>query len=572
MRQPSLQPQSLGSSRTWRQGKKNAMSSPFGLSGRLARWTTASAVVLIFCFAGSARAGTYVVAQCSPNVNPDAADASYTASTTHFKPFVDCSASGPGLQIRHQLSTGETGTVQGAYGAWVWQAPSGTFITGGSTFSRLATEDGIHGYLAVSTDNGESVSYENQNDDQGHTSGIPPGNWRYLVARLQCTQPNEGNRCVGNAGGAHTYVKQARIQVTDVAPPTMALAGSMFSGAVLRGPQDIQLSASDQGSGIHSVQVAVNGKNAAGDDLSASCNPAPGNLTTRLVPCPTSFSKTYTLDTASGPFVEGSNSITVCVYDYAQTGTANSVCETKEVVVDNLCPGSTIGGGEKLAAGFGNGKTERTLAFRKRALIRGKLRDGGGNPVSGATICVEGHTDLEGRPFHLIGTTTTNENGGWTFKLKHGPSRVIRIAYRAGSFQTTSDLVLHMRARSTFHINVHRTCVHRRIYFSGAVAGPQPAGRVVYVVGKVPGSKRTYPVREASTDALGHWRAAYAFTPVSRTTRFEFWVVVPKQAEYAYEKGHSVHRYIRVHPGICKVPRHHKKRHHHRKRHHQQKK
>ena len=81
-----------------------------------------------------------------------------------------------------------------------------------------------------------------------------------MVARLECTQPNEGNRCVGAAGGAHTYVKQVRIQLTDVVSPTISIGGSMFSGAELRGPQTISVSAADQGAGLQSVQVVVNGQ------------------------------------------------------------------------------------------------------------------------------------------------------------------------------------------------------------------------------------------------------------------------------------------------------------------------
>ncbi len=124
----------------------------------------APAICLVL--AASAQAGSYIVAQCSPGVYTGADDAGFTASTAHYVPHVDCSPSAPGLQIVHSLSNGETGTVQGGYGAWVWTAPAGTYITGGSTFSRLATESGQHGYLAVSPDNGGGLLYENQNDDQ----------------------------------------------------------------------------------------------------------------------------------------------------------------------------------------------------------------------------------------------------------------------------------------------------------------------------------------------------------------------------------------------------------------------
>ncbi len=508
------------------------------------------ALVALGLIAAPARAGSYIVAQCSPGVFSGAPDAGFARSSSHFTSFADCAQSAPGLEINYNLSSGETGTQQGAWGAWVLQAPAGTYITGGTTFSRLAAQNGIHGYLAVSPDSGTGISYENQNDDQGHTAGIPAGNWRFWVARLECTVPNEAGRCAG-AGTPHTYVKQIRIQLTDVSPPTVSISGSMLSGVVLRGPQTLAVGAADQGAGLQSIHVIVNGKQAAGDDLSAACNPLPGGLTARMSPCPPSFAKTYTLDTASGPFREGVNSISVCASDYAQSGTPNTACESREVTVDNLCPGSSISGGESITAGFGNGKSDRTLAFRQRALIRGRLRDASGNPVAGAQVCIEGHTDLLGRRFHLIGTTSTNENGGWTYKLQHGPSRIIRIAYRSGSFQTLTDLSLHMRARATFHVSVHRTCIHRRIYFSGGLAGPLSAERVVLVRGTIPGSKRRFLIRRAYTDPLGHFRVPYAFAPVVRLTRFAFWAVAPRQGGYPYVRGHSVPRYVRVRPRRC---------------------
>lgn len=521
---------------------------------RQGRFLVAAAAGLLALAAASppAQAGNYIVAQCSPGVYLDAPDVGYASSTSHYVPFVDCSPGGPGLRITHVLSTNETGTVRGAYAAWVWQAPAGTWITGGSTFSRLATQHGHHGYMAVSADSGAGVAYQTQNDDLGHTAGIPAGNWRYLVARLECTVPNQGGRCVGSGSGAHTQVKQVRIQLTDVVAPTVSIGGSLFSGAVLRGPQTVTVGAADEGAGLQTISITVNGKGAAGDNLASFCNPLPGNLTARMVPCPQSVNKNYTLDTAAGPFREGVNSVSVCVSDYAQTDTPNSDCEFRDVFVDNLCPGSRIGGGYTIAAGFGNGKRHRTLPFRKRALIRGKVRDRDGNPVAGADVCIAGHTNLPGRPFHLIGTVTTNENGGWSYKLRHGPSRIIRAAYRFGAYQTLTDLKLHMRARSTFHLSRHRTCVGQRIYFTGGIAGPRMSRKVVVIRGTIPGSKRLFLVRRAKTDPLGHFRVGYAFAPVTRLTRFVFWALIPEQDNYPYVRGRSVVRFIRVRPQKCR--------------------
>jgi hypothetical protein len=524
----------------------------------------AAAVWLVVAAGSIAYAGNYVVAECSPGLNPAATDAGYTASSSHYSPHVDCSQGSSGLWISHGLNGGETGTVQGAYGAWVFTAPAGTLIVGGSVFSRLATESGQHGYVAISPDSGVATAFSVQNDNQGHETGIPAVNGRFLVLRLECTQPTDANRCVGPATGAIASMKQIRIALTDVSQPTLQDGGSLFSGVELRGPQTVQVAAADQGAGLESIQVLVNGKRAAGDDLSSSCNPLPGALTSRLAPCPPSITKTYTLDTAQAPFREGLNTVAVCAADYAQTGTPNSVCVTHEVLVNNLCPGSSVAGGNAITAGFaGNKHQDRTLSFHRKALVRGRLIDANGQPVSGAQVCIQAHTDLPGRPFHLVATTTTNQNGGWSYKTNRGPSRIFRVGYRSGAFETSTDLALYIRSRSTLHVSTHRTPFHKKVYFSGELPGPQCGGRTAYISGTLPGATRHFLVGQATTDVLCHFRVSYAFLPISVSARFVFSVRVPEQAGYPYRAGRSVNRYIRVSPHPARSPKKHNKRHKH---------
>ena len=509
----------------------------------------AVAFLALVVFAPAARAGSYIVAQCAPGLFAEAPEASYGTSSSHFTETRDCSEDEPGMQVGYRLAAGETGTEQGGYGAWVWEAPPGTYITGGSAYSRLASEDGIAGYLVVSPDSGPSLATESQNDNQLHLSAIPAGNWRYFVDRLECLAPNQNGRCVGGGSGAHAYVKQLRLELTDVSQPSLAIGGSMFSGAELRGPQTIDVNAADQGAGLQSVQIAVNGLPAGGDNLSASCNPLPGGLTSRLSPCPPSFVKTYTLDTAKPPFANGANTVSVCVYDYAQIGTPNSACQSRQVITENLCPSSAVGGGSTLNAGFAaNGKAERTFPYGSRALIRGRVLGAGGNGVAGATVCVEGHTELPGLAYQLLGIATTNQNGGWSYELGRGASRAIRVAYRFGATQTSTDLSLAVRADAALELSKNLTRPHRRVFFSGAIPGPLAAKRVVIVCGTVPGARRRFLVRRARTDALGHFRVGYAFSPVAGPTKFVFWVVVPEQNSYPYSGGRSPRRYIWVRP------------------------
>lgn len=68
------------------------------------------------------------------------------------------------------------------------------------------------------------------------------------------------------------------------------------------------------------------------------------------------------------------------------------------------------------------------------------------------------------------------------------------------------------------------------------------------IYGTVPGANRRFLVRRARTNAIGRWRAGYAFTPVPTKTKFVFWAVVPKQNGYPYTQGRSTVRYVRVSP------------------------
>jgi hypothetical protein len=498
--------------------------------------------------AGPAQAGTYVVAQCSPGVFTEAPDAGYATTSSHFNGVRDCSSQAPGVEVGYFLSRGENGTAKGRYAQWAWQAPPGTYITGGSAYSRIAADQGIHGYLAVTPDSGPSEATENQNDDRLHLSAIPAGQWRYYVARLECTVPNAPSGCIGQAA-AHTYVKQLRIQLTDVSPPAFTLGGSMFSGAEVRGPQTISVQASDQGAGLQSVRVTVDGTAVAGSDLSGQCNQVAGGLTSRMAPCPPSFASTYTLDTSQAPFALGANTVEVCVADYTQSGPANAPCQSRTVLVDSLCPGSPVGGGAAVRAGFAeNHKTTRVLRFGRTAVIAGRLLDSAGNGVAGAKVCVEAHDEVAEEGFRLLGTPVTGRNGTWTYRLPPGASRAIRIVYRSGASQIGTDLGLRVHAHPTLRLSRPVTRPHHRVYFTGRLPGPHAEGRVVVITGTVPGAHRRFLVARARTNATGRFRARYVFSGVPVATKFVFWAVVPDQNGYPYLHGISSHHYIRVRP------------------------
>lgn len=521
-----------------------------GLGSKLARMVGAGAIALVtlILIGTPAKAGDYVVAQCAPGLNAST-EARFSFSSSHFKGIQECSSNAPGVQIRHQLAAAETGTVNRRFGAWVWTAPAGTVISGGSIRSNLQGANGIGGFLVVTPDIGDAVVTENQNDGRGHLSAIPSGRWRYFVTRLQCLRPNQGNRCVGDATAAHTFVKQVRLRLTDVEAPRVGIGGSLLDSGVRRGTQALSVLAADQGAGIKSVRITVNGNQAGGEDLGGSCHPLPGGLTASLSPCPKDVGRVYPLDTAARPFKHGWNKVEVCVSDYAQVGTPNFDCESRQVLIDKLCPTSPVGGGKKLRARFNrSGERFARVKFGAPTIVRGRLGDGRGNPIAGAQVCIQGRVELHGKKSRLLATTATNSDGRFSYRLKRGASRKLRIIYRDGTFQISRSLRLKVRARSTLRVNRHQTHSGKRVRFFGKIPGPHASGRIVVLYGTVPGASKRFLVRRAKTNAVGRWRASYRFTPVPVKTKFVFWAVVPNQNGYPYTQGRSVARYIRVSP------------------------
>src|SRR3954447_20120345 len=88
-----------------------------------------AAVAALVLLPATARGGVYVVAQCSPGITANAADAVFTHDSTHYVGSLACGDSTfKGVQIVHQGPQ----TAGGRYGRWSWTAPTGTALTAAS--------------------------------------------------------------------------------------------------------------------------------------------------------------------------------------------------------------------------------------------------------------------------------------------------------------------------------------------------------------------------------------------------------------------------------------------------------
>ncbi len=365
--------------------------------------------------------------------------------------------------------------------------------------------------------------------------------------------------CDGNVGpceaGPTIYAHYIAATEVDPKPPTLTgIHGSLLGAGTLRGSQSLEFEGHDEGGGLTSLSVWVNGKPAAAPKALA-CNTASvsnssikGVVAVALTPCPTSAKGEWAINTENPPFHLGANSVQICASDFATIGEPNTTCSAAQTVnVDNSCADSPVAGGELLSAQFTKSNNETlTVGFGKEAEVVGTLRTNAGDPVAGATLCVKMQTlevDAQASP---VGTVTTDANGNYSYKVPAGPNRDIVIGYRHDTSQIARDVRYYAHARPSLHSSSGHLHNGERVKFWGQLPGPHRRGRVVILQANVVGSKRWITFRKATSARKGIFRAAYHFTSTTRTTTYRFRAVVPDQTGYPWVEGASRPVEVRV--------------------------
>jgi hypothetical protein len=492
------------------------------------------AVAAALVAARPAQAGSYVVTQCSA-INPNAGQASWERSTDNYAGRSFCGLP-IGLQVYHAAEESELWH----YGAWVWRAPAGTVFTDVQANASLTYQAGHRGQLIAVRPSGELVEFGAEHSDfQVHAIS---GEFTQFHSWLRCVAPGPGRPC-GRAGddGAHAYVRGIFLRTDDRAAPTLALTGgSLLADPVVRGTRGVSLDAVDAGGGIRTILVEANGTVFDGDVRNCAID---GDYATALSPCPVTASGYAALPTDHPAFVTGPNTVTACVEDLAFDGAPNRACEERTVWVDNACPGSTVGAGTELTAGFRGGASVVTTRSDRPSTIRGRLRDAG----AGAIVCALTRIRTKGAPVVVGATTTTDQNGDYAIRLPGGPGRAVFVHYADGDRVVARH---GLRRRSIVRPTVRVRPNHGvrrgdRLYFSGALPGPACAERVVKVQARI-GRRRWQVFRTDRADKGCAFAARYKLRATRNARRYRFRALVPEQAGYPYEAGHSATARVKV--------------------------
>jgi hypothetical protein len=367
---------------------------------------------------------------------------------------------------------------------------------------------------------------------------------------MNCNQ-NKGGCSAGPIVYGHYF---AATEVDPVAPRLTNLRGSLLAGGVIRGHQTLAADARDQGGGLSSVAVSVNGL-PAGAPKALPCattytdNPSvKGTVADSPTPCPSATSAEWTLDTEAFPFHDGENTVAVCASDFSTLGDPNTTCTpVRTVDVDNSCANSEVAGGEVLSAQFSrSGGEDITVPYEKGAEVAGRLADNAGDPIRGATICLKSQTLGVDPNAAAIATVKTDGTGHYAYQVPPGPNRELTVGYRHDSVQVAREVRFYSHSRPTLKLHPSRVRNGKRIRLWGSLPGPNAGGRVVVLQASALHSRRWLTFLRATADAHGHFHSRYRFTATTRSATYRIRALVPDQADYPWQEGHSKPVRVRV--------------------------
>jgi hypothetical protein len=475
----------------------------------------------------------YGVVQCVPNSVPQT-DAGVVPFGAYSIWAHDECGGDHGLRLDTGSNTGWT--ANGAGLAWRFTAPGGTIFTTASATVHYGNDGG---FAAASFSNGAPPfnAFACQTPSSCWTPATTNSATVFEI-RLQCFKsPN----CHSN--WSYAWTTNFTAAVHDGSAPHVTASGPLLSGGVVRGVQGLQATATDSGGGARSVWVYVNGIESRGVDF---CPPNHGSGYTALKPCPSSSTQQLGIDTQKDPgWTNGPNEVVICSFDVS--GNTSATCLRRTVQVDNSCPGSGGTAAAELDAGADVGgqlKPRASVTSNVQPVIRGSLRDGAANPVSGATVCIYETLDLPDASRQLVSTVTTQGNGRFASRLGEGPSRRLDLVYRYNDRVLGGKVQLDSRVVPTLQLPKKSLENGEAALFRGSVPGPHADGRAVAMQARVGRKWRTF--KQLRTDSDGRFRGKYRFTQTAGRVRYVFRALVKRQSGYPYEPGGSRKRKLVV--------------------------
>lgn len=210
------------------------------------------------------------------------------------------------------------------------------------------------------------------------------------------------------------------------------------------------------------------------------------------------------------------------------------------------CVRSEVGGGQRIAAGFGadGGEAEQIVPQESGSTINGTLQGASGG-LANASLCVTGKVTTGGPP-EFLGMAVSGSDGRFRFAVPPGPSRSFEVIYRPGQRQISATTTLYTRVRPSFEVKSKLVRNGKYARFYGAIPGPNNDG--VLVVLQVKQGKGWRVFRRYRTRDGGRYVLRYRFRRTTAPSAYVMRAQVRSTVGYPYLQGNSRQRIVRVLP------------------------
>lgn len=383
-------------------------------------------------------------------------------------------------------------------------------------------------------------------------------------------------RAAGCAGSETLHSADIMLQ-QKFDPTAVATGGSLTTQTVLQGVENIDISASDPGSGVFQIIFVIDGKALPGQIIntnSGNCEPYETepdgtNVFLNPSPCPQEVNN-VNVPFNTAQVTDGPHQLTVLVSDAA--GNTTTVLD-RSVIFDNsgeyaikvhqeqieqqrreLLILGTCNAGCDNHASLRAADVKLTIkAFARHyahssLTLKGQLLDHTGSPMKDAVIDLTQQADYIGAQSVLLSTSTTNADGDWTFRVPKGPSRVLTVGYRARSKDPAyaTQLQYHETVQAGVTLAAPRRVRPGESFdFRGRLAGGYiPTGGVLVSLEIYYGGEWR-EIALLRTKRHGTFAYGYTFASVMPAT-YSFRVFVPFSALYPFAPaaGPSAHVHL----------------------------
>ena len=478
--------------------------------------------------AGVADAGTWTLVSCAqPSGQPAPTDGWSTSSTGAVGPYsgdINTCAEGGSLIA---VTSGEAQQIPYAGPQWVFTAPAGSTIAGGTLTASLTSPHGQAwlGSPNASYDSADVLAncqYNLACGEAGTLSGVFPithtgGSTIYATA--VCVGPYEGASMCPATGGvdAAVYLSAAEIELSSSASPSAgAFAGTLLS-ANARGIQELTFTAADPGGpGVYAVTARLDGvalysatPNVNGGKCVSVGSSAGGLMFDYSQPCRASESVDLPIDTTQVP--DGEHTLKVTVRDAAQNSsvvydatisTENAPAETSAPRVIAKGPAS-VGTSLSSDPGAWSAPADAGGIAYAYEWERCDSQGNGCQPIAGAQSAT--YTPAPSAIGHTLRVRVSAQDADGTASAVSPATGAVLSAQGTGTpngMGASETARLHLGVRAA----ITRTFSQRAFTLNGRLldSHEQPiAGAIVEVLQQVVGSEKQQILRYARTAADG---------------------------------------------------------------------